>query len=234
MNLYLDGNLQATTTGPIGTKAASTNLRIGALRTLVAGTFLAGAIDDVQIFDRVFSAGEVPSLMNHAPTLAPVFDTIIPAGRTLYVTNSSADPDLPAQSLSYSLPVAPAGAAINATSGFITWRPAATQAGTTYPFTMRVADNGTPIMSATQGFNVAVANLSKPQLSSLSFSNSAFQLRVNGDNGPDYIIQVATNLSGANSWSSVFTNNSPLLPFAWADLMTTNYPARFYRVILSP
>jgi hypothetical protein len=234
MNLYRDGNLQATTTGPTGTKAASTNLRIGALRTLVAGTFLAGTIDDVQIFDRVFAASEVPSLMNHAPTLTTIFDTGTAAGRVLNVTNSASDVDLPAQTLTYSLPAAPAGAAINTASGSITWRPAATQAGATYPFTVRVADNGTPSMSATQLFNVAVASLSQPQLVSPALTNSAFQLRVTGDNGPDYVIQVTTNLAASNGWASIFTNNSPSLPFVWTDALITNFPARFYRVLLAP
>jgi hypothetical protein len=57
---------------------------------------------------------------------------------------------------------------------------------------------------------------------------------VTGDAGPDYIIQVATNLGTVNSWASVFTNNSPLLPFVWTDALTTNFPARFYRVLLAP
>jgi len=234
MNLYLDGSLQATTTGPTGTKGASTNLRIGALRTLVAGTFLAGAIDDVQIFGRVFSAGEVPSLMNHAPTLSPLFDAGLFAGWTLSVTNFSADVDAPAQTLSYSLPVAPVGAGINPNSGLITWRPAAVQAGATYPITVRVTDNGTPSLSATQSFNVAVASLVKPQLGLLALSNALFQMRVTGDRGPDYVIQVSTNLGASNSWASVVTNNSPVLPFTWTDFTASNSAARFYRVILAP
>ncbi len=234
MNLYRDGVLQATTTGPTGTRGASTNLRIGALRTLVAGDFLAGTIDDVQIFSRTFAAGEVPALMNHAPTLQFIFDTATAAGRVLNITNSASDADLPAQTLTYTLPTAPVGAAINSASGLVTWRAAATQAGVTYPFSVRVADNGSPSMSATQIFNVTVANLSQPQLVSPALTNAAFQLRVNGDSGPDYVIQVSTNLGVANSWSSIFTNNSPLLPFVWTDALTTNFPMRFYRVLLAP
>lgn len=234
MNLYRDGILQATTTGPTGTKAASTNLRIGALRTLVAGTFLNGAIDDVQIFSRVFAPGEVPSLMNHAPSLQFVFDAGTAAGRVLAITNFASDADLPAQSLTYSMPSAPVGAAINSASGLVTWRPAALQAGATYPFIVRVADNGTPSLSATQTFNVSVASLLQPQLVSPALTNAAFQLRVNGDNGPDYVIQVTTNLSNAAGWKSIFTNNSPALPFVWSDALITNFPTRFYRVLLAP
>ena len=234
MNLYRDGVLQATTTGPTGTRAAPANLKIGALQTLVAGDYLAGTIDDVQIFSCVFAAGEMPSLMNHAPALQFIFDTGTPAGRVLNITNSASDVDLPAQTRTYSLPTAPVAASINAASGLVTWRPAATQAGATYPFSVRVADNGSPRMSATQMFSVAVASLAKPQLVSPALTNSAFQLRVTGANGPDYIIQVATNLAAPNSWSSVFTTNSPVLPFVWTDALTTNFPTRFYRVLLAP
>ena len=234
MNLFLDGNLQATTTGPTGTKGASTNLRIGVLRTLVAGTFLAGAIDDVQIFSRVFSAGQVPSLMNHAPTLAPIFDTSIAAGRILNVTNSSTDPDAPAQSSTYSLPAAPAGATINAASGLLVWRPAAAQAGMTYPFSVRVADNGTPSLSATQSFNVFVATISKPNLDLLSLSGGMFQFRVGGDSGPDYVIESANNLGSLTAWLPLATNLSSAPPFMWSDASSSNFAQRFYRVRLSP
>jgi hypothetical protein len=60
------------------------------------------------------------------------------------------------------------------------------------------------------------------------------QLSVNGDSGPDYVIQVSTNLGTPNGWTSVFTTNSPTLPFSWSDSATSNYPARFYRVLLAP
>jgi hypothetical protein len=108
----------------------------------------------------------------------------------------------------------------------ITWRPAAGQAGVTHPFTVRVADNGTPSLSATQSFKVAVTAVAKPQLGSLAISNSVFQMRVTGDSGPDYVVQVSTNLGALSSWTPVFTNTAPTLPFAWADA-TPLFPVRF-------
>ncbi len=234
MTLYRDGVLQATTAGPTGTRAAPTNLKIGALQTLVAGTYLNGAIDDVQMFSRVFSAGEVPSLMNHAPALQFIFDTATAAGRVLNITNSASDVDLPAQTLDYSLPSAPAGATISSSSGVIAWRPAATQAGATYPFSVRVADNGTPSMSATQRFSVAVASLTQPQLVSPALTNAAFQLRVNGDSGLDYVIEGATNLAPVTLWKPLTTNLAPVPPFLWNDSNASNFAQRFYRVRLSP
>ena len=235
MSLYLDGNLQATATGPTGTRAASTNLRIGNLRTLVAGSSFAGTIDDVQIFDRVCGLAEVPRLMNHMPVLTPIFDTAILAGRTLLVTNTAGDPDLPAQSLSWSLPNHPAGATIDANSGVLSWRPAIAQSPATAPLTVVVADNGNPSLSSTQSFVVNILRPMTPALMSPAISNRQFTLQVGGDAGPDYFVDSATNLSNPTLWLPRFTNAAvSTLPFGWTDTAATNAAQRFYRVRLGP
>ena len=235
MSLYLDGSLQATTAGPAGTKAAPANLKIGALQTLVAGSFLAGAIDDVQIFSRVFGAAEVPSLMNHPPALAVIFDTTIMAGRTLSLTNSGTDPDAPAQTLAYDLPLAPAGATINAGTGLLTWRPAISQAGATFPLAVRLSDNGTPSMSATQQFSVLVTRPSPPGLMAPKLAAGKFSMNIGGDAGPDYLIYATTNLAIAYaSWQLLLNTNPAILPFQFADPLTTGRRQSFYRVMLGP
>jgi hypothetical protein len=235
MNLYLDGALQGTTTGPQGSKTAPANLRVGSVQTGVSGGFLAGTIDDVQIFNYVFAAADVPSLMNHAPALTPIFDTSILAGRTLVVSNAATDIDSPAQTLSYSLPNPPSGASINSTNGTLTWRPAVSQSSAAYPISVRVSDNGTPSMSATQSFTVAVSQPAPPSVTQSSFVPGGFKMQIGGDTGPDYSVYATTNL-GMNftSWSWLLTSNSPALPFQFMDPLATNYPQRFYRVLIGP
>jgi len=144
MSLYLDGSLEATGPGPPRTRTAPPGLRIGSIQAGVTGGFLPGTIDDVQLFDRVFSSSEVPTLMNHSPALMLVSDTTILAGRTLLVTNIATDPDLPAQTLAFSLASPPSGVTIDSTNGLLEWRPNVAQSGATYPLTVQVADNGTP------------------------------------------------------------------------------------------
>ena len=235
MKLYLDGSLQTSTTGPTGTKAAAPNLRIGALQTLVAGSFLAGTMDDVQIFSRVFSAGEVPMLMNHPPALVVIFDASVMAGRTLSVTNVGSDPDSPAQSLAYDLAMAPAGATINASTGLLTWRPAMSQAGATFPFAVRLSDNGAPSLTATQNFAVFVLPPSPPGITAPKLAAGKFTMNVGGDVGPDYLIYAATNLTLAYAdWQLLLNTNPTILPFQFTDRMTAGRLQSFYRVLLGP
>ena len=141
----------------------------------------------MQILDHVASTNEIAQLMNHPPALAPIADANLSAGQTLTLTNAAVDADSPAQSLTFSLPVAPAGAIINPTNGVTIWRATAAQAGSNNLFTVQVSDNGTPSQSAMQNFHVAVAAVSKPQLGAVTFSNSLIQLQVSGASGPDYV-----------------------------------------------
>jgi hypothetical protein len=234
MNLYFDGSLQATVTGPTGPRDAPPALKIGAIQTLVSGGFFTGTIDDVQIFDRVFSAGEVPALMNHQPSVSPVFDVFLHAGQTLKITNSATDVDLPAQTLAFSLPNPPAGAAIAPDVGVLTWRPGSAQANSTNLFTVQVTDNGTPSMTSTQTFRAYVSALAKPQLALASMAGGMFQFQIGGDSGLDYIVEAATNLAAGMTWLPLTTNLSPVLPFTWSDPGAGNFVNRFYRVRLSP
>jgi hypothetical protein len=234
MQLYVDAVLQASTSGPFGPKTSPPNLRLGSLETGVAGGFLAGTIADVQIFNSALSAPQVSVVMNQSLVLNPVAKANLAAGQVWAVTNSAVDPYAPPRSLGWSLAKAPAGAAIDPTSGVISWRPAAAQANSTNLFTVQVADNGTPSLSATQSFYVTVAALAKPQLSVVTQSSPTPQLLISGAAGPDYIIQVSTNIAAADAWHSVFTNSAEAPPFYWTDTSATNSPSRFYRVLLSP
>jgi glucuronoarabinoxylan endo-1,4-beta-xylanase len=169
--------------------------------------------------------------VNTPPTLAPIADQTIGVGVTLNITNSATDSDVPAQTLTFSLLTAPTNAAINANSGVLTWRPLVTQANTTNPFTVMVADNGTPSMSATQSFVVAVSPLVQPRFSTVSLSGGQLMLQVNGASGPDYQIQASTNFV---NWSAVFTTNAPPMPFVWTNSITNGPPNNFFRIRVGP
>jgi hypothetical protein len=149
-------------------------------------------------------------------------------------TASATDTDQPPQTLTFALLAGPTNATLaqvsNSNANF-SFRPLVTQANSTNNFTLKVSDNGTPSLSATQGFSVVVNPLSAPGLGSLSFAGGQFGFKVSGPSGPDFAIEASTNLT---QWKSVFATNSPTPPFGWVD---TNSPAaaqRFYRVKLGP
>jgi hyaluronate lyase len=171
------------------------------------------------------------NLQNAPPTLSPISNRTINAGFTLLVTNSATDPDLPYQTLTFSLPGAPAGAAIDSTTGLLTWRPPVSLAGASNALAVVVSDNGTPSLSATQTFWVAMRPLHLPDLTQTIPSNGYLQLFITGDYGPDYTVQASTNLV---DWTNVFTTNQPTLPLSWTDTNAIGFASRFYRVRLTP
>jgi hypothetical protein len=168
---------------------------------------------------------------NTPPTLAAITNQTIGAGVTLSITNAATDTDVPAQTLTYSLSAAPTNAAIHPNTGVLTWRPLVTQSNSTNSFTVVVADNGTPSLSATQNFVVTVSPLAPPQFSTPSFSGGQLIAQVNGDSGPDYQFQSSTNLV---NWNVVYTTNSPPIPFLWTHNVTNGLPAEFFRILAGP
>lgn len=195
--------------------------------------YFSGTIRDVRVYGRALSANEINTIsgINHPPVFTPVANQNTSAGRTLLVTNVVTDPDVPPQILVFSLLNGPTGASVNSSSGIFSWRPKATQADSTNTFTVKVSDNGSPSLSATQSYLVTVGQLSLPSITQPAVSNGIFRMRVSGDFGPDYQMWSSTNLT---DWQMLQQSNSPPLPFTWSDANFPNYSSQFYRVLLSP
>jgi len=199
---------------------------------LLNGTTYYYEVSAVNSFSESANSTEVSATpTNNTPVLAAIPNQTILAGQTLLVTNSASDPNVPPLPLTFSLPGAPAGAAIDPTSGLITWRPTIAQSPSTQTIAVVVSDNGTPTLSATQSFTATVNQPANPVLNLVSISNGQFGFGINGDTGPDYTILASTDLI---SWNPVFTTNSPALPCFWYDTNTLSYPNRYYRAVLGP
>jgi len=81
----------------------------------------------------------------------------------LTFTAVGSDGDLPAQHLTFSLdPGAPANASINSASGLFTWTPTEAQGPATNTIVVRVTDDGTPGLSATQTVAITVLETNSP------------------------------------------------------------------------
>jgi pectate lyase len=105
----------------------------------------------------------------------------------------------------------------------------ATNAGT---YSVMVTNAAGSVISSNAILIVSSGVPSQPQLSGFIYNNDGtFSLTVNGDTGPDYIVQASTNLT---DWASIFTNHSPTPPFIWTDSGASNYNQRFYQIQLGP
>jgi hypothetical protein len=118
--------------------------------------------------NQAFSASETFTIevaeINRAPTLGELSDQVADAQSTLTFTATATDPDIPAQTLSFSLDEASLalGMAIDATTGVFTWSPTAEQAGAgqSYTVSITVTDDGAqpPALSDTKSFTIGVVD----------------------------------------------------------------------------
>jgi hypothetical protein len=173
--------------------------------------------------------------VNSAPLLPAQNNRTISATATLVVTNSGSDPDIPANTLSYSLLVAPVGATISPT-GVITWTPTQAQAPSTNTITTQVTDNGVPPLSATNSFLVIVTQSNSPPVitsqpvsrTNIVGTTATFSVTATGSSLAYQWIKNATNnlanggnISGATS-SSLTISNVSLSDAAGYTVQVTN------------
>lgn len=94
---------------------------------------------------------------NSPPVLDPIGDKAVDELTQLVFTATATDPDVPGQTLSYSLgPGAPAGASIDPLTGVFTWAPTEAQGPGSYPVKVIVTDNGASPMSDFETIQVTV------------------------------------------------------------------------------
>ncbi|HMP83890.1 MAG TPA: LamG domain-containing protein [Verrucomicrobiota bacterium] len=65
MAVYVDGVLRGSGTGPTGSRTFPASLRIGSLQT--GNNFFNGTLDDVRLYDRILTVGEIAALMASPP-----------------------------------------------------------------------------------------------------------------------------------------------------------------------
>lgn len=169
---------------------------------------------------------------NNAPAFGVISGQTVNVGVNVTINDVATDPDVPAQTLAYSLLSGPSGASLDSATGIFTWRPTVSAANTTNLIQVVVTDNGTPNLSATNSFNVIVNPLTQPNIITPSYSAGQFSLSVSGEAGPDYALQVSTNLS-CGSWVTLLETNSPPSPFTFIDTNAIG-AAQFYRIIVGP
>ncbi len=100
--------------------------------------------------------------VNTAPALDPVGYQFVDELTELTFTATADDTDIPTQNLTFTLDVsAPAGASINPTTGIFSWIPTEVQGPGIYPVTVRVTDDGTPVMNDFEMIEVTVREVNQ-------------------------------------------------------------------------
>ncbi len=108
------------------------------------------------------------TVLNVRPAFAPVTNQFVNELAAFIFTNGVTDPDL-GQTLTFALLSGPGGMNINTATGVISWTPTQLQSPSTNPVIVRVVDNGTPPLSATNTFNVIVKEVNvAPSLPAIS------------------------------------------------------------------
>ena len=124
--------------------------------------------------------------VNAAPVLAAIGDKTVNELATITFTATATDSDVPSGIVTFSLDAgAPAGAAINASTGAFSWTPTEAQGPGSYPVTIRATDNGTPSLSDAEAIAITVnevniapvvaspGNRTVSELAALSFAVTA-------------------------------------------------------------
>jgi hypothetical protein len=96
------------------------------------------------------------------PQLAEVPDQQVLVGDELVVTNVASEPYASPQDFTFTLLSGPNGATLDPQSGVFRWQPMLADAPATVPVVVKVADRGTPEMSATQQFWITVTLTNTP------------------------------------------------------------------------
>ena len=100
---------------------------------------------------------------NRPPVVDPIALHRINEGQLFFYGIQATDPDLPAQSLAYSLDLVPlVDVRLNSVTGLLSWTPTEAQGPSTNVLTVRVTDNGTPPMTAAATFTVIVDEVNLP------------------------------------------------------------------------
>ena len=173
---------------------------------------------------------------NEPPVLAPVSDRTIYAGATLAISNSATDPDIPTNTLTFSLNSSVTGAGINPTNGVFTWMPDSSFANTTNTFTVTVTDDdpwaaNAQHLSDVKSFTVAV--VPQPVLSSSIMSGGGLTLTWGAISGKTYRVQYSTNLAGTN-WQDLTPDVTANGDTASQTDSAPIGAQRFYRILVLP
>lgn len=175
---------------------------------------------------------------NLPPALVMPSGQTVVQGSPLSVPIQATDPDLPAQTLAFSLVSGPEGVAINASTGVLTWTPPVSQAPGPYQAVVKVSDGGSPSLSSTASLQITVTKKPGSDLPATfdvggsTLTEAGFKLLVVGQAQSTYNIETSTDLQNWRRIGSVTLGAGSSAPFT--DTGAAGKPSRFYRAVNAP
>jgi hypothetical protein len=147
---------------------------------------------------------------------------------TLSFTATSTDTDVPAQTVTYSLSGAPAGASINSSSGAFTWTPSS--GNTTNTFSIVGTDNGTPAKTGSKSITVAVATdpLGVQSDTGLSFARANETVIIEWESIAGHSYRVDYKTSSNDSWQTL---TSVVAAGDTTSVEASGAEERYYRIV---
>jgi hypothetical protein len=140
---------------------------------------------------------------NAAPVLAAIGNRTVHAGNNVVITNAVTDPDVPANTIAFSLESSvPTGASIDSASGIFSWTPEDSFIGTSNSVVVHVTDDGSPVMSDARTFYISV--VPRPVFSSANVVEGSLHFGWNTIPGRTYKLQFKNSLSEA-FWNDLET-----------------------------
>ncbi len=138
---------------------------------------------------------------NTPPTLAPIPDRTAEVGVPLTLDLSATDPDLPRQTLTYSVlssSPAPAGLSLDPATGHLEWVPTAADIGTNR-WVLQVSDDGLPSQSASRSVQVIVL---ERLVISIRREGAVVSITFNSFPGVGYQVEKSAELPGVD-WENI-------------------------------
>ncbi|MBN8248299.1 MAG: hypothetical protein J0L84_12770, partial [Verrucomicrobia bacterium] len=138
--------------------------------------------------------------VNREPVIQPVPRQEVAVGAVLNLSLTASDDDLPPNLLTYVLdPEAPVGMTL-APNGVLRWVPGPSAVGTTNMVTVRVSDDGDPVLSGVRTITVVVPAASAPGLSAEPQPDGLLHLTLRAGVGQVILVEASENL---RTWSSL-------------------------------
>jgi hypothetical protein len=178
-------------------------------------------------FEPTCSGIEILPYTNTAPVLSPAVNRTVNAGATLVFTNTVADADIPADTLTFTLLAGPDGASLTP-AGVFSWMAPQSSALLTNAVVLRVADDGTPPLSATNSFSIIV--VPPPRILSAGFSGGRVRVRWSSYPAKTYRVEYKDDLN-AVTWTPL---GADLVAGGYSYSAFDSNPSaqqRYYRVV---